>query len=54
MSYTNWVPAQDFSDHAWFEAQIFVRVRACLMEALGVEKAEVARSSKLQEDLSAE
>src|SRR5262245_38096140 len=51
--YPNWAPPKELNDSAWVEAQIFVRVRACLMEALNVEKTEVARSSKLQEDLGA-
>jgi hypothetical protein len=38
----------------WREAQIFVRVSACLVEALNVDSEKVTRTARLQADLGAE
>jgi hypothetical protein len=38
----------------WREAQVFVGVRACLVEVLNVNEEEVVRSATLQGDLGAE
>jgi hypothetical protein len=38
----------------WREAQIFVCVRACLVEALNVSPEEVVRSARLMADLGVE
>lgn len=47
----DWVRPNELSDSAWFEAQIFVRVRACLLNTFAVEKTEIARSSSFINDL---
>ncbi len=39
---------------AWREAQVFVGVRACLMEALNVSVEQVVRPARLMADLGAE
>jgi hypothetical protein len=39
---------------AWQEAQVFVGVRDCLVEALNVDPEQVVRSARLMADLGAE
>lgn len=38
----------------WYEAQVFIGVRRCLIEALNVPRDRVVRSARLTEDLGAE
>lgn len=50
----DWTPPSAITAALWREAQIFVRVRWCLMETLCVEKEEVTREATLMGDLGAE
>ena len=47
------IPPSSQIEH-WREAQVFVGVRACLVETLNVDAKEVVRSATLQGDLGAE
>jgi hypothetical protein len=49
-----WQPPQGKGVADWQEAQVFVGVRSCLMEALNVSPAEVVRTARLMADLGAE
>jgi hypothetical protein len=50
----NWEPPQGRTEKDWREAQVFVGVCACLVEALNVDPEQIVRSSRLQGDLGAE
>jgi hypothetical protein len=47
-------PPQGRTEKDWREAQIFVGVSACLVEALNVDPEQVVRSARLMGDLGAE
>jgi hypothetical protein len=50
----DWEPPRGETSAVWREAQVFVRVRASLVEALNVSPEKVVRSARLIKDLGAE
>jgi hypothetical protein len=48
-----WQPPRGRTESDWREAQVFVGVRACLVEALNVDREEVVRTARLMADLGA-
>jgi hypothetical protein len=53
-NYQGWLAPRDRSAADWREARVFVRVRACLVEALNVDPELVVRPARLIADLGAE
>jgi hypothetical protein len=51
---TGWQPPECREVADWREAQVFVGVRICLVEALNVSPEEVVRTARLMADLGAE
>ena len=49
----DWKWPTDCTESAWREAQIFVRVRQTLVDALGVDTVQVTRKARLMRDLGA-
>jgi hypothetical protein len=47
-------PPAERTEAEWVEAQVFVRVRAALADALDLDPGQVTRSARLQADLGAE
>jgi hypothetical protein len=50
---TGWQPPPGATAADWREAQIFIGVRDCLVEALNVDLEEVVRPARLIADLGA-